>query len=178
MEVEAFVEQLRACAPALDALVAQGLSYNDSEELRGSYNFVKNGSGKLASNPLLNLLTRYDGANVEIGMVCFDKPVAYSNKRWLIGKVEADPLILDLNTQNIYVEELGTDGYILFHCAENTDKFTDAILLAARFLSRCISEDGLYENQDAACLQAQDCAEKAGGEKYFIFYAMLVGCEG
>ena len=177
MEAEAFVEQLWACAPTLDNLVSEGLSHDEAEDFRRSYYFVENGSDERGSNPLLDLLTRYDGTHVEVGMVCFSKPSAYSDNRWMIGEVEADPLILDQNTQNIYVEERGTDGYVLFRCAESADEFLGAILLAARFLSRCVYDGGLYKDQAKICLQAQECAEKAGGEAYFSFYAMLVGCE-
>ncbi len=146
--------------------------------MHSGYNFVKNGTDKVAANPLLDLLTRYDGTHVEIGMIRFSKPSAHSDNKWVIGKDEADLLILDLNTQRIFVEEVGTDGYVLSQCAENADRFLTAILPAACFLARCTCEDGLYEDQDAARSQAQDCAEKAGGPEYFNFYATLVGYEG
>jgi len=163
--------------PTLNDLVSEGLSHDEAEDFRRSYHFVKNGSDKVDPNPLLDLLTRYDGTHVEIGMVRFGEPSAYPDNKWVIGKVEADPLILNQNTQNIYVEEIGTDGYVLFRCAESADEFLNAILLAARFLSRCVHDDDLYEDQAKICLQAQECAEKAGGEAYFSFYTMLVGCE-
>jgi hypothetical protein len=176
MDADRFVEGLWACAPSIESLEAEGLSRAEAEEYRDSYRCKKRPCVEQDADPLLNLIRCYDASDVEIGMVSFSSGVTERGSNFQVGEVEADPLLINRATGEVWVEELGAPGYVLYRCAENGSKFLDALLLAACFISHAEDHES-PEGQDAACKKAKECADAAGGDQFYGFYYMLLGCE-
>lgn len=179
MTADDFIRQLAAAAPRSEQLQRVGLSPGESEDFRLSY-FSKpkpTFAGERQTDPLLDLLSRYDLGKVEIGMVTFASEIGADPDVWRVGKVEADPLVEDRRTSEVRVNEGNPRGQVLWRCARDGGRFLDALLPAAVFLGQCAYDSTVSENSGLHQAKAQECALAAGGNDYLDFYRMLVGCE-
>lgn len=178
MEAEQFVQRLRACAPTLAALEAVGLSLSEAADFVRRFECLERETAQLQSSrdELISLLTMWDLGNVEIGMIRFlSAPLALADG-WQLGFVEVHALLL-LNTGEIIVREDSSRDHCLWHVAEGSAAFLDALPVAAEFLSNCATGRVAPFDFDAAGAVAEACSTLAGGERYKPFYLMLLGAE-
>jgi len=180
MELEIFVRELADAAPKESDLRKCGLSSDQASDFIRSYFCIKRdrplpvGGG---TDQVLELLRKWDLSKVEIGMVRFpDPPVEQAGKIY-IGYVEADPLVMLLDSGEIVVHEYGTKEHLLWPVAKNGSKLLEALLIAARFLEK--TGIGTIDFNDSKVAQpfALACASAAGGDRYLDFYRMLLGAE-
>lgn len=75
----------------------------------------------------------------------------------------------------IQVLEFDQPSNLLWGCASNGALFLDALLLCDNYLTRCIFDDALSENDTVRSAMISECSEKAGGIEYIEFYEMLLG---
>ncbi len=73
--------------------------------------------------------------------------------------------------------EYGTEDHVLHHCAQNSSKFLEAVLVAVKFLSKRGTGDPKYESQEAIDVVAETCSDIAGGNQFLDFYKMMLGSE-
>jgi hypothetical protein len=129
------------------------------------------------TNEILSLMKRWDVGNIEVGMISFVGSPVPLERGTQVGFVEADPLIVLNNKEEMLVEETGMNGHILWYVAKNPSSFLNALVVAARFLSeRTIGLVDLYDIPAAKSI-ARDCTRRAGGDRYSAFYSMLLGVE-
>jgi hypothetical protein len=179
MNASEFKQRLAECAPATADLEKLGLSKDDVEQFRRSF-FIParttSAKGVSFAGELGSLLEQSDLSEVEIGMVRFFPEPEKRDSNWAIGQVEADPLVVDSASGEVYVEDLtAAQKYILWRCAKDGESLLSALLTAACFLGRCLYDEALAndERQKSVCVDA--CVKVAGGEIYRPFYMMLIG---
>lgn len=132
-------------------------------------------AGARTGHALLDFVRAYDTSQVEIGMITFPPFPLKTTRGWHVGNFEADPIILDSATGELWLKEYGED-HVLCLCAKDSDRFMDALLTAAKFPEWDeLEESGeVYVSPQA---DAEACAAAAGGARYFDFYYMLFGDE-
>lgn len=179
MTADDFVAQLKAAAPRAEDLQRVGLSRQEAEEFQLSYVPIER-TGVVVerrTDPLLDLLLRYDLGKVEIGMITFLSDGVTDPKVRQVGRVEADPLLQDLHDGEVRVSEGDLRGRVLWRCAQDGGKFLDALAPAAAFLGVCAYDWDVSANNALRQAKADECALSAGGSAYSAFYRMLLGCE-
>ena len=177
MNADKFVERLKVCAPEQSELELQGLSALEAQAFRASFVCKKKPEPTGSDNPLLDFVGRYDCSDVLIGVVSFDNEPSDKGDHWRVGKDEADALVIDKITKRIQVKDHANPEHLIYYCAEDGNKFLDAMLVAACFLGRCSVDENLYNNRDEGFERAKECANAAGGEQYLKFYFTMMGCE-
>ena len=175
MNATEFAEALVLCAPSINELKQKELTLSECEDIRKSYiPLLKSNAARSDLNPIADLAESYDVNKIEIGMVRFND-LKKVNGKLVFGKVEADPLMINLETGEIEVEESGASGHIIFHCAIDAASFLAAMITAASFLGQCLWNPELSCDKDAAQSAASKCIVLAGGERYSTFYYTLLG---
>jgi hypothetical protein len=180
MNAQDFVSELESASPSVAALEALGMSRAEAEEIAARYRPLKRPHPVVvdaALGALGQLLGTYDCSCVEIGMVRFASAPAWDGACWVIGKVEADPLVLEPGTGLIRVEELGTARHVLWNCAKEGGAFLTALATAAALLGRLAVDEQAEEDKGALARTLQECTQLAGGGEYEAFYRMLLGVE-
>ena len=177
MKAVDFVKELRELAPPREKLLELGVSEAKANEMIDSYNCVEaNYSGSDFDDSLLSLLIRYNLSKVVIGLIEFKEGFVPYKKGYIIGNVEVDYLILDKNDGEIKVFEFDAPDHLLWRCASSSEKFLDALIVCASFLTATLFSDSLYNDADAILQVSNDCARIAGNEEeYGDFYKMLLG---
>lgn len=178
MNAHDFVVAIAACAPETDRLVKTGLTHDQAGAFRETYQCIpKNSESRTSTDPLIDLIHRYDLSTVEIGVVRFVDTPIYHSKYLQVGEVEADPLVINHSDGEINVVDLADDRHTLWHCAEDGSSFLEALVYVDCFLSRRIGDNRFARDQRPACEVAARCAVAAGGIEFVAFYRMLVGCQ-
>lgn len=179
MNVSEFKKGLEGCVPDIADLAKVGLLSDEIDQFRRSF-FILGREESLKElglpGQLGELFERYDPSHVEIGMLRFGLKPQKKNSNWVIGQVEADLLVLDMVSGEVYVEDFSAvQKHILWRCATNGESFLAALLPAACFLGRCLHDEILAddEHRRKSCVDA--CVIAAGGEPYRPFYQMLIG---
>jgi hypothetical protein len=179
MKADKFVTQLRKVFVDVQAHKDKGFSKEDIEKLLKSYYAtgkpVLSSSVTFKEDPVLDLVQNYDATSLEIGMVTFLEKIEEERDYLSFGKFEIDDLVIKKSTGNILMLGEGKD-HVLYPCAQNGDKFLDALLIAANFFEMRSMDDVLYEDQQLTCQLAIECSEIAGGVEYEDFYKMFLGC--
>src|SRR5689334_20041242 len=109
MNADKFVEEIWVCTPSFESLIADGLSTEEAQRFRNRHRFLKKTDGIIDSNPLLDLITRYDALDVSLAGISFLSSVIETEHIWQVGTEELDPLVIDKMTGEVRVEEAGTD---------------------------------------------------------------------
>lgn len=175
--VEEFVEKLEGVCPSREKLESLDLPESVIEEVIGWYYLPlrnTNYSVTILDDFLNDFFSKYDSSGLEIGMISFSGNLEYFETITIIGKCEADSLVFDNVTQEVFVEEYGTN-HILWKCGKSPSMFFKALLRFQEYTSQCLVDESLYENEDKANSCAKKCAYLAGGLEYLPFYAMLLG---
>lgn len=126
-------------------------------------------------NALLDFVRGYDTSEVEIGMITFPPMPVKTTRGWHVGNDEADPIILDSATGEVWLKEYGED-HILDLCAKDSGHFMDALLTAAR-VPEWDEIEPIDDNAKEIIRResAEACAVAAGGDRYLRFYLNLFG---
>lgn len=180
MQPENFVTELQKAAPSEADLVKCGLSSQEAHQAMSRYFCVRRYQrlvGPNGSDEVLELLKGWDLSKVQVGMVRFPVEPFELPGGICLGCVEADPLLLLLNSGEVVVYELGTKEHLLWRVAQNGSTLLDALVIAAQFLSKRGVEKIDFDDNEAARSVALACAAAAGGERYLDFYKMLIGAE-
>jgi hypothetical protein len=179
MTADDFVHRLRAAAPTAEQLQNVGFSAHEAAEFRLSYVCSPRDvpADERRSDPLLDLLIRYDLGKVEIGMITFASDLGNDPEVWRVGMVEVDPLIQDRRSGEIRVSEGSPRGRTLWRCARDGERFLDALAPAAAFLGRCARDPAVSDDVSLRRAKAEECATAAGGSGYLGFYRMLLASE-
>ena len=98
-----------------------------------------------------------------------------SNCGWQVGQVEADPLIVNGATGEVYVDDLTSPGRKLWICSDSFEHFLLALIPVARYLGKCLVDASVLDDK-ALCNQIlSESVIGAGGDNYAAFYRMLLG---
>ncbi len=171
MEAKNFVENLKNLVPSEGKLAKHGLSDEEITSIQQSFLSEPKKVYRRSINPLFSLIENFDVSTLEIGLVRFlDYPVETENF-WRIGYVDADWLVIDKITNQIKVELQDLEDQETYLCAENSEKFLDALYEVAKYI---FSEE---RTSPKNCQQAKICTDLAGSEKCFDFYKMLLSCD-
>ena len=132
-------------------------------------------AGTRTGNALVDFVRGYDTSEVEIGMITFPPWALKTTRGWHVGNDEADPIILDSATGEVWLKEHMED-YILDLCAKDSGHFMDALLTAAR-VPEWDEIEPIDDNAKEIIRResAEACAIAAGGDRYLRFYLNLFG---
>lgn len=172
MRADEFIQKLTGSDSSIDELVNQDFPSHAALKLRDFY-FVPNKQEKIYhENALIELALSYDLSSLEIGTIGFHYEPFENEKYsyWEFGFNEADPLVIDKETGRILLLDHSVEYFVMAECAENSEKFLDALLEVATTLA-----NGGF-NKEGSCEKAKQSANLAGGEKYLAFYQTLLGC--
>lgn len=175
MNAEEFVNKLKLCAPREDELRLAGISDNMVSELRRSYGChigTSLNDGQV-SDELLRLLIRFDCGDVVIGAIRLKSGTDIRARPIVVGSVEADPICYDPTSGEVAVFDHGAPDHLLWRCAQSGGEFLDALVTAACFLGKRMTQS----DTTGACATASSCASLAGGDAYENFYKVLLGCD-
>lgn len=176
MTADEFVAKVAAAAPTVDALKALGASPREAQTFLGMFTAKRRARPSAPADPRLGelgtLLAAYDCARLELGMIRFTREPRRRQGAWMVGQVEADPLLVDESTGRIEVE---ADGQLLWACARSPGSFLEAVSVAAELLGRHAVDEALPDDLALTNAFVARCAAAAGGAEYAAFYRMLFG---
>ena len=175
MTAEEFVAALPKTAPSVEDLRKQGLTKKAAQAFRRSLSPKAKKDGSTASKEggeVARLITGYDCSSTEVGMVRFIEAPIRKKGSWEVGRVEADPLLVDATSGAVRVVEMGHPSHVLWDCAANGESFLSALARASAALSQRVVEE-VPKKQMAKHLR--NCVFEAGGEQYEAFFRMLLG---
>jgi hypothetical protein len=170
MKASEFVEKLKLIAPSLDSLIARGYSEDGAMRILKSYEAEYKTDVNLFQNELLSLVKNFDTSGVEIGLIRFDLEnqndiLLETPNLFRVGWVEGDLLVVNKQTGEVQMEDCYSEEFIITKCAENSEKFLDAIFEIAK-----PNTTHLNSQDDKIAL----CSRLAGGEQYKEFYKLLL----
>lgn len=177
MNAEEFVSQLRGCAPSVAALRGVGLSETEALAFRTSFELQPRRQPELVVEELGEvgrLLRVYNAQNVVVGPFRFAPRISEVLGGWIIGDVEADPMVVDGATGEVRVVDLASPTTTLWHVASSCDSLLAALAVAACFLGRRAVEEGASDGRTSESALSE-CTIVAGGAKYRKFYEMVLG---
>lgn len=182
MKAHEFVLELLRVSPSKEDYLAFGFSEGLATELSKEYNFTPSINeaiilGGTPKDEMISLLNSYNVDAVQIGLVSFLSRPEESKEFIYLGRVELD--VLALNKTNFEIVVLDHDDltWIIWPCAASSERFLDALLTFASFLSYKVKNKIAKDRDEVAHECALLCSEKAGGSKYFDFYKMLLGLD-
>jgi hypothetical protein len=156
MKAEEFVEKLKTLNPPI--LVEK---YDDSEDF---------------DDELVNLVMNYDMSDVDFGDIGFAEEVLGDDDTYEVGMFEEKFIVIDRSTGEVRIERDDDDGTIVFSCAENSEKFLDALWVAVRYFSTQLNEKLKDTDLESCELKAKQCSEVAGSDDYVPFYLDFLNC--
>lgn len=178
MNASQFVKQLEESAPSMFNLMSIGLSEKAAEDFRrGYFCQARDKVRTIESNEIIDLSTRWDVSNIEIGMVRLSGECLDDGHLVQVGVVEVDPLVIDKNTSAVMVVEFQEPWHVLWKAATNAGGFLDVLIAAANYFSNRTVGIVDFDDTKGAYLVARECARLAGGEECLPFYLMLLGAE-
>lgn len=172
-----FVTNLEQLTPTYDDFKGMKVSDEFIKKEINHYKLISKGTGTLQiNNEILTLINEFDVSNIEIGMVTLNNKIKEDNKYYFFGRFEVDNLVIEKDTGIIKLLEYEINHEMQV-CAENSSKFLDALIVAAKHFRNCLFSDDLFDDQVEVCKVAKECADLAGGDKYLDFYKMYIGCD-
>jgi len=175
MKAQRFVQELEALSPSYEELLKQGFPESYCSEVLGLFRFVRR-QRRLdcqKDDAVLNLIAEYDTTTVDIGGVQFRNEIAEVGDKFIVGRFEADVIILDMRTKALYVLEWGTENSVIARAAKDSERFLDALILLRVSITECASLSK-HRDQDWLDARARMCAEAAGGDEYLPLYHMIL----
>jgi hypothetical protein len=173
MLAKEFVEKMNAVKFALPDNAKEDYGDDYVDNLLNSYKF-KPKSGDALADPVLDLVNRFDGSGVEIGMLSFAKKTKEDAAYIYFGNFEVDEMVIEKKSGQVVMKENGKN-HILYACASSGSAFLDAVYAAASFLAAVPLGEDVSEHPDV-CKVSATCSTQAGGEAYSAFYKMFIGC--
>lgn len=179
MTADEFVKSLELCRPSVEAMVQHGwLAEVAAEVIRGLTINAREDVPRIADNPLLDLVQRYDTAEFRTGAVtlCPENMTHIDQKALaqlgliLVGAEENWPLVLCVRTGEVWLVSEWDYARRAYRYAASPGQFLDALLLAAQYERPHVCRppafelrpDQQAENDRAASEQAARCAAAAG----------------
>src|SRR5207302_5729854 len=116
-----FVNKLAEVAPSLSELERLGLSRSEAVSIRNGYICTRRDTPLSIpeSNELTALMKYWDTSTVEVGMVRMLEMPVETERGLQIGLVEDDPLVAASASGELFVEERGTRGHLLWRVARS-----------------------------------------------------------
>jgi hypothetical protein len=178
MSATEFVAKLAEANPSVEDWTSIGLTPREANSFRRQMMCEEREAplGLTESNDLFALMNRWSVGHVEVGMVRFAKAPVQRRHGVQVGVVESDPLLLHPDDE-LVVHERGALDHTLWPVAKSPNAFLKALVVAARFLSDRGVEKIDFDDFQAAQAAARECAQLAGGDRYYDFYCMLLGAE-
>lgn len=175
MKAAEFVEKLKLQAPNHKYLRLYGFSENDENELLEKYTCIWKGTNIELGDDLLNLIANYDLSKVEIGMVSFNNSIETDGDYYILGNDETCPLIMNRFNYEISVRDFINFDFVVCECAENGEKFLDALIAFGDFVvkTRDLEFDTPVDNALISS-KIEECTQLAGGEKYRTYYEAMI----
>lgn len=176
MDSSSFKNALIDASPTLVSLLKIGLSQDEALQIRSSFEIHPRPavySIDLGDEALNDLLSNYDVSQIEVGMVRFHAYPERFSSGWTIGEVEADYLILDEESGEVRVTDIGCPEHVIWRCSANGENFLSALVVAAKYLAECLLDEKFENSRQLETIRA--CATLAGGDTYLPFYKMLIG---
>lgn len=177
MEAPEFVNLLKSIPSkeAINSYRSKGLDGDFIMEYLDSFNFKEYDESKVYGDPILDLVNNYDGSTVVIGMITFDIEPEEDDNYYVFGRFEADFLAINKSLKIVEVLEYGTNGHVIYQCARNSSSFLNAIIEAAGYMGKCVSDSNLRKDKSILNLVIERCGDLAGGDDYIDFYKMMLG---
>lgn len=175
-----FVYQLKQIAPSESLLIEREFDEEFSKTYLRGYNLKKKHDKTVTSDPLLDLIYKYDVRDFDVGMIHLEnsKNVLDAERYIVFGSYDADTLVIDKVTDEIVVLESEDESNVLIKCSKNSDTFLQAVLQVAIFNQKMLLDENLSSDQGIIRLKALEISEIAGGEDYEEFYLNIIGYEG
>lgn len=174
MTANDFSIKFRLQAPKFEYLVSAGLSDIGAQRDIDGYNCISKGTNFEYGDELLNLIANFDLSKVEIGMIRLNNAIQVEGDFYILGTEEVDPLVMYKFNHEISLVDHTDQDHIICYCAENGDKFLDAILVAREFCEERARNPELELDEDIIKRKVDECAKLAGGEKYATFYESMI----
>jgi hypothetical protein len=173
---ENFALELKKIAPSIESFESIGLNKNEALSFMSSYQCVPRNVKSISDGFLRRMFDLYNLDSVEIGMVAFFPLITQQDNYFYFGKVEIDELVMDAGDFSIKVIECNNRNNILWNCAKNDESFFKALLVCAKFLTKRMFIDALWDDNNIANEVVTLASEEAGSvEIYRDFYSMLIG---
>lgn len=125
---------------------------------------------------LVNLVMNYDVSDVDFGDIGFAEEVLGDDDTYEVGMFEEKFIVIDRATAEVRIEKDDDEATVVYSCAENSEKFLDALWVAVRFFSMQLNEKLKETDLDSCELKARQCSEVAGSEDYYPFYLDFLNC--
>lgn len=156
MKASEFVERLKALDPPVDV--------------------QKREEDVPIGDALVDLVLNYDVADMQFGDIIFADDAFEDEDTYEVGNFEEKFLIVDRKSGEVRIEDDDEEGTILYSCAQNGEKFLDALLAAAKFISDLVEDRLSDDDLDHCEAKAMECAKLAGSDEYFPFFQDFLNC--
>lgn len=178
MNFQLLCSELHDAAPSEKSLKELGLSDEEVQDFVSSFKVVQRNNDSPAvhsADIVQDFFTQYDPSALEVGMIKFlNMPKTIDSGR-IIGKVEADPLVVEKSSGKVFVDDLSSPGNTLWECAKNAEQFLLTLVPAANYLGQCLVNDNMCTNKTLSKNILDECVSIAGGRSYEPFFRMLLG---
>lgn len=182
MNAESFAENLLLCAPPMGKLLETGVSTAFAEECLGSYSCIPKSriSRQPTKHSIIDLLERFDVSKIQVTRVTFRSQVERMGDVLWFGNYQDDSpagddrLVVNSLTGEIEFRDAANPEAVVFFCAKDESSFLEALVVAARYLARCVWDVEFYENPEMRDKALAECVEAAGGSRYEPFARTLV----
>lgn len=126
---------------------------------------------------ILTLISAYDLSNLRINDITFDSDYQEDKEYIYFGWDINDRLVLNKHNGRIFAYDSSTERTV-YKCAENEEKFLDALYEIAKFWKEKITNLYPEEIRDEKSIDvAYVAALKAGGEEYEDYYKSVLWIE-
>ncbi|MFD1256244.1 hypothetical protein ACFQ3S_05505 [Mucilaginibacter terrae] len=177
MKAETFVKEVLALKPDFKdfAGLEYSISFIESQVKEFEINKISNHKHE---NEIFNLILNYDVSSLSINDITFDSKYQEDEVYYYVGHdVGPDRIVINKLNGNISAIE-PFSGKHMFHCAENAEKFFDALLEVMKFSKEKMLNDYSEEQRDSRAAEAAYIAAlKAGGEEYEDYYRAVLWLE-
>ncbi|TWT89261.1 hypothetical protein [Stieleria varia] len=168
MDAVAFVNSLRTLMPSAVDLEEYGLDAEEIADVQSAFDAKQRQTYEAKNTEVEHLVTAFDCSSIAIGIVRFDSGVTSVKGGTRFAYCEADPLVVDGDGRILMLHHDVIDADPI-GCAEDSERFLDAMLFAADAIVNRVGWKG------RGIEVARECSERAGGSGYLGFYRSVVG---
>ena len=114
-------------------------------------------------------------SNIEIGLISLFGKLKEDKIYIYFGLFEADYLAISKSSAEIIILDHEDEGFILFRCASNSERFLDALNLVWSTISLFLTNEEKADDIEYRKKTSERCTELAGGIAYEGFYKTILG---
>jgi hypothetical protein len=174
MDANTFVKKLLEIVPTYQTLKALELPDDFILKIIDTYHIKpKEKTSKYYEDDILELINSYDVSKIEIGMITFLNEIIENEELYIIGKADADYLVINKLTNEIEIHDEVDPEYIKLYCAKDSSSFLNTLIISCAFFNECAINKNLWKDKIKTYAKILECADKAGGEKYLDFFLIL-----